>query len=253
MSHHITTVTWGMKMIEFIKNPINKNGASSVLVILMMVVLTLFGLSALTASMATVRLTEKSGVWTTEFYALEAQAETFVAQVDKVLYEAEKEAVEYIVDKEYLKENSTVLPDDLQKLVYLNMTEFLPKAARASYLERVMEAVYMLRAVNGIEIQLPDAKIDYYGSIIGHIIEDEATSGVELSLTVSEDGDKTVKNIDICMAVEFPGYSIGLSENHEAFGTRFTGGVRYNIIEWREWQAAFGYSEDIQYADPVRN
>lgn len=239
-------------MIEFFKKPMNKKGASSVLVILMMVVLTLFGLSALTASLATVRLTEKAGVWTEEFYLLEAQAEAIVAQLDGILYDAETRAVDYMEEKEFLKINGTVLPDDLQKLVYLNMTEYLPKAARSTYLERVMEAVYLLHAVTYIETRLPDANLEYLSDIFRHTIEDEAVAGVLFNLTVSEDKEGTSKNIDIGIEIEFPGYSIDLSGN-EVSGIRFAGGSRYNIVEWREWQEAFGYSEDIQYADPIKD
>ncbi|MBN1624609.1 MAG: hypothetical protein JXN10_09025 [Clostridia bacterium] len=239
-------------MIEFFKKPMNKKGASSVLVILMMVVLTLFGLSALTASLATVRLTEKAGAWTKEFYLLEAQAEMSVAQLDSILYDAEVKAVEYMQKKEFLEIEGTVLPDDLQKLVYLNMTELLPKAARSIYLERVMEAVYILHAVTLIETRLPDASLEYLSDIFRHIIEDEAVAGVLFNLTVSEENEGTKKNIDIGIEIEFPGYSLELSGN-EVSGIRFSGGSRYNIVEWREWQEAFGYSEDIQYADPIKD
>jgi hypothetical protein len=239
-------------MIETFNVPMNKKGASSVLVILMMVVLTLFGLSALTASLATVRLTEKAGVWTEEFYLLEAQAEEMVSQLDKVLYDAETKAVAYMQKKSFLMESGTVLPDDLQKLVYLNMTEYLPKGAKSSYLERVMEAVYILHAVTDIEIYLPDVKLEYLNDIFRHIIEDEATSGVLLSMIASEEREGTVKNIDIGIEIEFPGYLISLSGN-DASGTRFAGGSRYNIVEWREWQEAFGFSEDIQYGDPIKD
>ena len=227
-------------------------GASSVLVILMMVVLALFGLSALTASLATVRLTEKSGNWAGEYYLLEAEAEKVVAQLDKVLHDAESRAVGYMEEKGFLEETGTVLPADLQKIVYLSMTEYLPDSGRDAYLGRVMEAVYLLHAVNEIKMEFPGAELEYLDNIYGHVIEDEATSAVLFGITVSEETDENAKNIDLLIEIVFPGYSIHFAGN-EVSGTRLSGGLRYNIVEWREWQEAFGYSEDIQYADPIRD
>ena len=239
-------------MTERFKCYQGNRGASSVLVILMMVVLALFGLSALTASLATVRLTEKSGNWAGEYYLLEADAETVVARLDKVLFAAEDKAIEYMEEKAFLKEVGTVFPAELQKIVYLSMTEYLPDSGRDAYLGRVMEAVYLLHAVNEIKMEFPGAELEYLDNIYGHVIEDEATSAVLFGITVSEETDENAKNIDLLIEIVFPGYSIHFAGN-EVSGTRLSGGLRYNIVEWREWQEAFGYSEDIQYADPVRD
>jgi len=226
-----------------------KKGASSVLVILMMVVLALFGLSALTASLASVRLTEKSGEWSEEFYILEAKAEKMTAGIDSILHEAELKAVEYMKDSMFLYESGTILDEGLQKLVSLNVTEYLPKAAREDYLTRVMEAVYIAHAIKGLELAFEDMGIEYPAGLERHIIEDEAVSGIFMMFDVSE--EEGTKNISVGIEVKFPGYLLEYDEGTVS-GTRITGTGRYNVVEWREWQESFEYGEDIQYAEPVR-
>lgn len=235
-------------MIRYL-SPANRKGASSVLVILMMVVLVLFGLSALTAGLASLRLTEKSGLWAEEYYLLEGKAETRTAQIDRILHNAETKAVEYMVNREYMNESGTVFTDDIQNFIYLNMTENLPESAKAEYLQRVMKAVYYKNAYQLMEDETEDTTISYSNNIVRMILEDEGFPGMSFELTVS-DG---VKNIDIYADVIFPGYIIDI-KNDDLSGVRsgkFSS--RYDIIVWEEWQEPFSYSENIQYAEPVKD
>ena len=230
-------------------SPGNTKGASSVLVILMMVVLVLFGLSALTAGLSSLRLTEKSGIWAGEYYLLEGEAETRVAEIDGILHRAESRAVEYIKNREYLLESGTIFPDDIQKFIYLNMTGNLPETARVEYLQRVMKAVYYKYANDLIGDETDDITVIYSNSIPRMILEDEGTPVMSFELTVS-DG---IKNIDIAAKVIFPGYAIGITDGNP-FGTRSGNyASRYDIMVWEEWQEPFSYSENIQYAEPVKD
>lgn len=239
-------------MNRFLKNSKNTKGASSVLVILMMVVLTLFGLSALTASLASFKLTEKAGTWTDEFYELESQAEYKLVEIDNVLNEAELKAVLYMTEKKFLLESGTILDNDIQKLIYMNMTEYLPKGAHASYLEGVMEAVYIGYVIRDLGLNFPESEISFTSSIIRQIIEDEVTSDVVFSFTVSEAEKEASKNIGVVIEVLYPGYSLDVLGN-DVSGGRHTGGLRYDVLEWREWQEPFEYSENIQYAEPIKD
>lgn len=71
-------------------------GASSVLVILMMVVLIALGLAALTTSLAAMRLGDKSGEWNRQFYLLDAKAGMDLATIDGYIAAADIEAKEYL-------------------------------------------------------------------------------------------------------------------------------------------------------------
>jgi hypothetical protein len=235
-------------MIRYL-SPVDRKGASSVLVILMMVVLVLFGLSALTAGLASLRLTEKSGIWTEEYYLLEGKAESRVAEIDSILHIAETRAVEYIVSEEYLNESGTVFEDDLQKFINLNMTENLPDSAKAEYLQRVMKAVYYKSAYELMERETEDITIIYSNSMTRMILEDEGFPGMSFETTVS-DG---VKNIDIHADVTFPGYVIDFKRD-KPFGIRSGEySARYDIVVWEEWQEPFSYAENIQYAEPTKD
>lgn len=74
----------------------SNKGASSVLVILMMVVLIALGLAALTTSLAAMRLGDKSGEWYEAFYALDNMAEVNLAVIDGYIKEADTDAKDYM-------------------------------------------------------------------------------------------------------------------------------------------------------------
>lgn len=82
----------------------NNSGATSVLVIMLMVVLILFGLAALTTSYAGLKLSRKTSEWLKEYYLLEGEAERIVALVDERISNAKKET-EAIKDIDALNES----------------------------------------------------------------------------------------------------------------------------------------------------
>lgn len=71
-------------MIRLMKS--NK-GASSVLVILLLVVLVVFGVAALTTALSNVRLGQKVVDWNEKYYAAEAQANEMYAEIDKTVWD----------------------------------------------------------------------------------------------------------------------------------------------------------------------
>lgn len=70
-----------------------ENGATSIFVIILMVVLIVFGLAALTTSLASLKLSNKNTIWVKEYYLLEGEAESYLAMIDSTLKTAAKEAV----------------------------------------------------------------------------------------------------------------------------------------------------------------
>lgn len=63
----------------------SEKGASSVLVILMLVVLVVFGVAALTTALSSVRLGQKVEDWNEKYYTAEAQANEMYAEIDKAV------------------------------------------------------------------------------------------------------------------------------------------------------------------------
>jgi hypothetical protein len=68
----------------------NEEGAASVLVIFMMILLVTFGSMALSMGLANNRLGMLSTAWMQDYYALDARAEANLFQIDQVLNEAER-------------------------------------------------------------------------------------------------------------------------------------------------------------------
>ena len=63
----------------------SKKGSSSILVIMLMVVLVVFGIAALTTALSNMRLGQKAAEYTDSWYAAEATASERFADVDKAV------------------------------------------------------------------------------------------------------------------------------------------------------------------------
>ncbi len=72
-------------MKTFIKDD---SGMSSVLIVIMMIVLMIFGLAGLTLAMSNGRLADKKIDWLKDYYALEGDANTVIAQIDDAVKDA---------------------------------------------------------------------------------------------------------------------------------------------------------------------
>jgi len=72
-------------MIEKLRG---EKGASSVMVVLLLVALLVFGIAALTTALSSARLGQKVSEWNTAYYAAEAQANERLAEIDKAVNEA---------------------------------------------------------------------------------------------------------------------------------------------------------------------
>ncbi len=66
----------------------SNKGASSILVVLLLVVLVVFGIAALTTALSSLRLGQKNADWNTAYYATEAQAQACYATIDSAVHNA---------------------------------------------------------------------------------------------------------------------------------------------------------------------
>ena len=229
--------------------PFNKKGASSVLIILMMVVLIVFGLAALTTSLAAMRLGNKSNDWTGEYYELEASAEEFLFNLDGVLIQAESDAVSYIKEGQYLDSEKTLFPDNIQETIYNSYNFALPESARNHYLSRVIKAAFYKSAIDALLDEYPRAQFTYSGGYMRQILEDEGFGDITFAITISEENSEYPKNLDIKLRLVAPKYNITISEN-KVFGTRkISSFKRYEILAWKEWQEYFNYSDKVEFDD----
>ncbi len=63
----------------------SKKGASSIMVMLMLIVLVVFGVAALTTALSNIRLGQKVQSWNAKYYAAEAEASERYAKIDKAV------------------------------------------------------------------------------------------------------------------------------------------------------------------------
>ncbi|MCD6321710.1 MAG: hypothetical protein J7L77_01670 [Clostridiales bacterium] len=229
--------------------PFNKKGASSVLIILMMIVLIVFGLAALTTSLATMRLGDKSNDWTGEYYELEASAEEFLFNLDGFLIQAELNAISYIEEGRYLENEKTLFPDDIQEAIYNSYNFALPESARSHYISSIMKATFYKSAIDMLLDKHPHAKLNYSAGYIRQILEDEGFGDITFAITISEENSEYPKNLDIKLRFVAPKYNITISDN-QVFGTKKASSIkRYEILAWKEWQEYFDYSDKIEFDD----
>lgn len=71
----------------------NKKGATSILIIMLMVVLMVFGLTILTATLSNETLSDKKFSWIEDYYLLEADAQVQLAQLDATLQDLKLQVI----------------------------------------------------------------------------------------------------------------------------------------------------------------
>lgn len=92
-------------------NVLNKNGATSVLIIMLMVVLMVFGLTILTTTLSNQSLSEKKQMWLVDYYTLEGEVALRLADIDHQIQSIKEETV-----KEMTKDRLEIFKNKLSKL-----------------------------------------------------------------------------------------------------------------------------------------
>lgn len=232
---------------------LNKKGASSVLIILMMVVLVVFGLAALTTSMAAMRLGDKSTDWTSEYYLLLEEGEKFLYEIDGLLQTAESKSVSYIEERRYLDKDDPLFPREIQESIFKNYSFVIPPSARSDYLTSVMQAGFYAVAIEEITKAYPTAELYYSENYLRSIIEHEGFTGINLSYTVSEENTEFPKNLDIKIRLAAPVYKLSALGNLVS-GVRINSSPkRYELLVFKEWQQYFDYSEKVEFDDIIED
>lgn len=72
----------------------SERGSTSILVVIFMIVLMVFGLSILTTSLSNTRLAEKKRQWLTEYYALEGEVSKEMALIDQQIDRIKEETLD---------------------------------------------------------------------------------------------------------------------------------------------------------------
>lgn len=195
----------------------DNQGASSILVIVMMVVLLVFGLAVLTTSLSNVRLGNRKKAWLADYYTLEGEAMATIADYDHILVRAMDRAPEY------------ALSDDFLSRYGLQAT--VSDEVRSSY----EMAAYMDLAIQGLTEAIAgnQSAALYHGDMDVDALTSGATATpIELRFVVTLPGSAHNKSIQVTMAI--PG----------------TDGRRYSLKRFVQSQDAFEYDDGLNFDNP---
>lgn len=129
---------------------LNKKGSTSVLIILLMVVLMVFGLTILTTTLSNKNLSEKKRDWVKSYYDLESQVALSLADLDYQLDALKAKADQEDLDLVNLYENMMVLENEDDKYY----TEFVvsDEKEHAKYIHVRLELILDLKISKNYDI-----------------------------------------------------------------------------------------------------
>ncbi|MBC7959187.1 MAG: hypothetical protein H7X94_04895 [Vallitaleaceae bacterium] len=224
----------------------DQKGATSIFVMIFMVVLLVFGLAALTTSLASLKLADKNHNWSKEYYALEANAEVTVAAIDGILYAAEVTAREYVLTKQYLNSSGTFLENENQSDILKQWQLKNQVMDQEAFLEQLLQFVYVNRAYNALKDYV---QMDETLTFKEWEVSDLST--FEINFSVKEEKSAYPKILDASLSILLPNYDLNLGEDGAISGFRMAEPLkRYQITQWKEWQSAFEYADDINFENP---
>ena len=221
-----------MKFIILLKNKFNnEQGATSVLVIFMLIVLVTFGAFAITSAKANINFSKKAISWNTSYLNLSAVGQNFLLDMDASLAKAEEEAVKSVCGNDYNN-----LPENLQNTV---INGFDSADDYNAYVNTAVNYVYYYNALN----LLQGLKEKYQTVSIDSNTDEETGEVTDIMLTLpltSPDDPDFMMNIKITV--------LPVSYDISSSGSGYTGtriaGSRYNIDEWKQIQAPKKYTND---------
>lgn len=195
----------------------HEQGASSILVIIMMVVLLVFGLAVLTTSLSNVRLGDRKKAWLYDHYDLEGYAMAEIAKYDQVLAQAQGEAIAYAGTDDFLDSYFLEPAMDDETVALYELGAFMELSISG-----------LIEAIDGNE----DATLYYNDLDIDHLISGGDPVPMALNFSVALPDSSYDKHLLVTM--EVPGAD----------------GSRYTITKFVQGQGAFDYEESLDFGDP---
>lgn len=201
-----------------------REGASTVLVLFMVVVLVTLGFFTIVSASLNYRLSLKASKWNKDYYALDSQGEALAAKIDDALYNAEQDAVTYVMDYEY-KKNSTdkisLEAHQINKTLYSGNDENVYKVLNNTY-------KYLAK-----EYLIPVSE-EYYSEIVTLYNDDNSIYSIQFNTDLKKDDDETYR-LAIKLNVDDILYDIHLDDNGRVVGKKIDFENRYSIKKWQQY------------------
>jgi len=201
-------------------------GSSSILVILLMVVMMVFGLAVLTTSLSNIRLAEKKQDWLHDYYNLEGLVEEKIGELDQILLGVQEASIDYLINDTYLLNDRG--DSDLELLTDQQLFSFI-------YMELLQAR--LSHAIKGDKsLALYMANYDFGDIRNGYVLK---PSYIEFD-TRHLEGDYP-KHITVTLAL-LPPNPDNIGENYHLLN-------RYDITSYYQWQDAFEYDDAFEFED----
>lgn len=228
----------GLKKINSIFK--SEEGATSVLIIFMMIVLVTLGAFSITSANVNLKFSRKSVDLNKVYYDLDASGEKFLHDFDSQLAAAEKKAAEYMSEKGYMSDESAEIPMELQ-------AQLNEKAGKSNNKEEnmadIFNSVYLYWSLENLK-SLADEK--YSELTIMPYTEDGAVLDIFAEFNIQSDIQENA-NLKIGIDVNELNYEIAIvSDNVSGLKNNTS---RYMIVDWTEWQVPFEYDNEIELWD----
>ena len=205
----------------------NQRGATSVLVIFMMLVLVTLGAFAITSAHANYRLSQRALLWKTMYYRLDALGEEYLSLIDSRLAKAEKIASDFTVNKRWQNMVNLDIPSELKVIINQRIANN-PGNPEAEAFNTVF-----LHYSNLFLIELTDNLEHANISLIGDGLE---INSLLISLDITDETFRDEGNgLQVTLWVE-PAASVVETDNGLSLTWRY--GNRYIIEDWYEYQQA---------------
>jgi len=220
-----------MKTIRQLPQPLRgERGATSVLVIFMMIVLVTLGAFAITSANVNYKFSARARDWTRSYYTLEDSGETFAKDFDLCLAAAENDAIAYGEAQGYAQASYDGIPDDIQNINFTLYSQGFTARAYAESLERVYD-YFVNQQMQDFAAAYPD--VTYSQADQTDQARDYAAASVAIDFVSVDNADYHLRVA--LTSLPFP-FEVGLGDDGSYIATRTAQTTRYAVQSWNQWQ-----------------
>ena len=204
----------------------NEEGATSVLIIFMMIVLVTLGAFAITSANVNIKFSNKAVDWHEKYYVLDSAGEQYAMMLDYALAAAEVASVEYIHDQGYTAPDYEGISDSVQA----ELAALWKDGGNTTALNVIFARLYMEKAyaeISAMSEKFPNSEIrtTRAGDVITNL-------EVEVNLGVDENTDY---QLCIRLEVQPPAYTFSI-QNAGIRARKNFDGARFVVADWYQWQ-----------------
>jgi len=204
----------------------NEDGATSVLIIFMMIVLVTLGVFAITSADVNVKFSRKAAGWSEKYYALESLGERYVSEIDYALAKAEADAIAFTEQQDFR---------GLQGEMSLEMQAWVMDQWAVAPMEVTPDLVFDVKYM-----ELARAAV---GAVNAAYAESEAleTENGIASSVVFVDANDDAYRLRVTLAIETPEHRFSVSDTNTVLMEKAEDAARYAVTEWRQAQKEKDY------------